>query len=138
MALYRPFDTVYAFGWGGSRVSALTDARDFVAGALAGLGVNVYQTGNQAGITPPCVIIEPAQNWVEQQTLKQSRVNFDLKVTAQPAGTNEAAMQRLEDLVWQIQAIFPLSGAVSAPNSEKVGQSDQLTTTVPISVQVSE
>lgn len=119
-------------------MSALTDARDFVANALAGIGVNVYTTPPQAGVTPPGVVIEPATNWVEKITLNQCRVNFDLTVTAQPAGTNEAAMQRLEDLVWAIQAIFPLSGAVSAPQGQKVGQSDQLTTTVPISVQVSE
>lgn len=119
-------------------MSLITDARDHVATALANLDVNVYTIAPQAGLTPPCVVITASQNWVDRITLKQFNVHFDLEVTAQPAGTNEAAMQRLEDLVAEIIAIFPINGSVQAPTSQKVGQADLLTSIVPVSVQVTE
>lgn len=119
-------------------MSLLSDARDHVATALAALDVNVYMVAPQAGVTPPGVVIKPSQNWVETYTLKQFKVNLDLEVTAQPAGTNENAMERLEDLISSIIQIFPINGSVSAPQSGKVGQADLLTAIVPVSVQVTE
>lgn len=119
-------------------MSPLTDGREYVGGLLEPLGVNIYYSAPQAGVTPPGVVILASNNWVENYTLRQATVAFDLEVTAQPAGTNESAMQRLEDLVWQIMQIFPLNGSVSAPTSQKVGQADLLTAIVPIKVQVTE
>ncbi len=119
-------------------MSMLGEARTYVAGLLEPLGVNVYLTAPQAGVTPPGIVIKPSNNWVERQTITQWMVHLDLEVTAQPAGTNESAMDRLETIVGQIIGIFPINGAVSAPQEIKVGQADLLTTTVPISVQVSE
>jgi len=65
-------------------------------------------------------------------------VNMDLILTGQPAGTNEAAMERLESLINEIVAIFPINGSISAPIGEKIGQADLLTATLPISVMVTE
>lgn len=119
-------------------MSMLGEARTYVQGLLEPLGVNVYLVAPQAGVTPPGVVIKPSNNWVERQTMTQFKVNLDLEVTAQPAGTNESAMDRLETLVGQIITIFPINGSVSAPEEMKVGQADLLTTIVPISVQVTE
>lgn len=116
----------------------LGDARTFVQTALEPLGVNVYLVAPQAGVTPPGVVIKPSNNWVERLTLTQFQVNLDLEVTAQPAGTNEAAMERLETLIEQIIGIFPINGSVGAPQEIKVGQADLLTATVPIMVHVTE
>lgn len=129
---------MHALWWGGYRVSMLGEARTFVQTALEPLGVNVYLVAPQAGVTPPGVVIKPANNWVERETLTQFRVNLDLEVTAQPAGTNEAAMERLETLIGQIIGIFPINGSVGAPQEIKVGQADLLTATVPIMVHVTE
>lgn len=138
MAFHGLINTVYALWRSGYRVSIFSEARDYVLTALAPLGVNVYVITPQAGVTPPSVEITASNNWLTQRTLRQFAVNLDLKVTAQPAGTNQSAMERLEDLVAQIAAIFPLNGSVSAPTSEKIGQADVLTTIVPITVQVTE
>lgn len=119
-------------------MSEFTEARTYVKSLLEGLGVNVYLVAPQAGVTPPGIVIKASSNWIESYTLRQFKVNLDLEVTAQPAGTNQSAMDRLEDLIWEIAQIFPINGSVSAPASEKVGQADLLTAIVPISVQVTE
>lgn len=119
-------------------MTPLGEAREYVKTALAGLDVNVYDIAPQAGLTPPAVVIKPSQNWLEPHTLKQTKVNLDLEVTAQPAGTNLAAQERLEDLIWSILQIFPMASSVGSPIGEKVGQADLLTAIVPISVQVND
>lgn len=129
---------MHALWWGGYRVTMLGDARIFVQEALEPLGVNIYMTAPQAGVTPPGIVIKPSNNWVEVMTISQFRVNLDLEVTAQPAGTNESAMDRLETLIGQIIGIFPINGSVGAPQDIKIGQADLLTATVPITVLVTE
>ena len=119
-------------------MSMLSEAREYVATMLEPLDVNIYLAAPQAGVTPPGVVIKPSQNWVERETIKQFRVNFDLELTAQPAGTNESAMERLEDLIGQIVAIFPINGAIGSPETVKIGQADLLTSIVPIMVLVTE
>jgi hypothetical protein len=116
----------------------LGEARTYVQEALEPLDVNVYLTEPQAGVTPPAVIIKPSQDWVTRITLGQFQVNMDLILTAQPAGTNEAAMERLESLINEIVEIFPINGFIQAPIGEKIGQADLLTTTLPISVMITE
>lgn len=129
---------MHALWWSRDRVSMLGEARTYVQTALEPLGVNVYLTAPQAGVTPPGVVIKPSNNWVEVMTMTQFRVNLDLEVTAQPAGTNESAMERLETLIGQIIGIFPINGSVGAPQDIKIGQADLLTATVPITVLVTE
>lgn len=119
-------------------MSLFSEARDHITDSLSELGVNVYTIAPQAGLTPPCVVITASQNWIDKLTLKSFNVNFDLEVTAQPAGTNEAAMERLEDLIASIVAIYPINGSVQSPTSRKIGQADLLTSIVPVSVQVTE
>jgi hypothetical protein len=114
------------------------EARTFVQEALEPLGVNVYTTAPQGGVTPPAIIIKPSNDWITRITLGQFQVNMDLVLTGQPAGTNEAAMERLESLINQIVDIFPVTGSIQAPVGEKIGQADLLTTTLPISVMVTE
>lgn len=119
-------------------MSMLGDARIYVATALEPLGVNIYMSVPQAGVTPPGVIIKPSNSWVEQTTLNHFSVRLDLDVTAQPAGTNESAMDRLETLIGQIITIFPIYGAIGAPQEIKIGQADLLTATVTVTVLVTE
>jgi hypothetical protein len=113
----------------------LKDARDFVAAQVADLNVNVY-SGAPEVVTPPAIIVNPSNNWLEQATIQQTKVTLDVKCVAQPAGKNVSAQERLEELVWAILNKFPYAGSVDRPLEESYGQARLLTATVPVSVHV--
>jgi hypothetical protein len=118
-------------------MTPLGQAREHVKELLAGIGVNVYENAPEV-VTPPAVIIHPASTWIESATLQVTRVNLELEAVAQPAGKNQSALERLEELVWKIQKVFPYIGNVDAPITTKYGQSDLLSATVPVSVHVND
>lgn len=80
----------------------ITEARDWVAAALDPLEITVHTAPPEA-VTPPCVIVGPSGGgWVEKTRVAgRVAVSLDLTVLV-PQSTGRSALDRLEDLLWQV------------------------------------
>lgn len=105
--------------------SPLTEAREAVAAALAGLDVRVYSQPTE-NPTPPCLQIYAAGDWVRNKRLKGGQADVRLTVRASVPSTsgNSEALAALEDLTWKVLNTIPVVEVTQAPASDTAGQTD--------------
>lgn len=105
--------------------SPLTEAREVVAGALAGAGVRVYQNPVETP-APPCLQITGSEDWVTGKRLAGgiADVSLNVRATVAVAGGNTEALEALEALVWTVMGMVPVVGTLAAPRLETQGQTD--------------
>ena len=105
--------------------SPLTEAREAVAAALAGIGVRVYPQPVE-NPTPPCLQIYAGGDWIKGKRMKGGQVDVRLTVRASVPSTsgNTEALVSLEELVWAVLAAIPVTEVTQAPASDTAGQTD--------------
>ena len=105
--------------------SPLTEAREAVAAALAGVGVRVYPQPVE-NPAPPCLQIFAAGDWIKGKRLKggQADVRLTVRATVPSTSGNQEALASLEDLVWAVMAAIPVAEVTQAPASDTAGQTD--------------
>lgn len=111
-----------------TNVSLLTEARQTVAAALAGVGVPVHAAPPPT-LAAPCVVIAPGADWVAAR-----EINLDVIVVGNASGGSEATLARLEatvtavrEALWSAQIqTFP----TAAPTPSDAGQT--MSATVPV------
>lgn len=89
----------------------LTEARQAVTAALEAIGVHVYGAPPEQ-VTPPAVIIKPGDPWHGVLTYAKTQVNLDLTLLAQQAGSTSAALERMEQLAWDVRTALTAIGIV--------------------------
>lgn len=104
----------------------LTEAREAVGDALAGLGVTIYGAPPES-VSPPCAVVLPGGTWYEQATFGAVRVTWLVTLMATMNGTNAAALERLEQLLWDATAALEavaVVGTAESPRVLKVGPAE--------------
>ena len=78
--------------------SPMTEAREAIVAALEPLGVTIYGAPPET-VTPPAALVMPnEQTWSKPITYGKTEVAFTVTFLAAIAGTNAAALERLEAL----------------------------------------
>ena len=119
-------------------MNPLTEAREAVAGALEPLGVVIYGSPPESA-SPPCAVILPAAEWFRQITYTGVQIGFTVTLMATMQGSNEAALERLESLLWDAWTLLEKIGQVEPPSTPrmlKVGPAEIAATDLPVLVQV--
>ena len=118
----------------------LTQARQYVADALATAGVRVYASPVEAP-APPCLQVSGSpSDWVSRPRLKGGKVDVSITVraTVPVVSGNAEALGNIEDLVWTVMRLVPVTGAISAPRLENINQIDVYVVDLPTTVTASE
>jgi hypothetical protein len=103
----------------------LSEAREAVAAALAGLGVRVYPQPVE-NPSPPCLQVYAAGDWLQRRRVNGGQVDVRLTVRISVPSTsgNSEALVALEDLTWKVLAAIPVVEVTQAPASDTAGQTD--------------
>ena len=108
-------------------MNPLTESRQALTEALEGVGVTVYPAP-PASLTPPAVILGAGSPWAVPLTWAKTEVRWIATLAAAQIGTNEAAYDRLEQLVWDVTAAVRGAGmavdTVGQVKSIRYGQAD--------------
>lgn len=116
----------------------LSDVRQPLATALAGVSANVYNHVPETPI-PPCIVFVPSSPYLEIDTIGKSqvRVKINLTITALVQyNSNPASLDNLEQLIMSILAVIPngyIVGAVSRPSVTNVGAATMLVSDIEVS-----
>jgi hypothetical protein len=118
----------------------LTESREALADALAGVGCTIYGAPPEV-ITPPAAVILPGGTWWEQATLGSVRVTWLVSLMATQNGTNAAALERLEQLLWDATSALEavaLVGTVQSPRLLKIGTAQVAAADLTVQVHVTD
>jgi hypothetical protein len=116
----------------------LTEAREALADVLGVLGVTIYGAPPES-VTPPAAVVVPSATWFEQATLGAVRVSYSVTLLATMSGRNAAALERLEQLVWDaMAALEPIAvvGVADSPRLVKIGPAELAATDLAVQVHV--
>jgi len=116
----------------------LTESREAVAAALEPLGVTVYGAPPEV-VSPPAAVVLPGADWWKQVTYTAVQVGWNVTLMATMNGTNAAALERLERLVWDAVICLERIGQVGSPSTPralKMGTVEVAATDLPVLVQV--
>lgn len=115
-------------------MNSLTEARAFVAGALAGIGVPVHDQP-PSPIGPPCVVLFPGTPWLAPR----GHVTFDLVCYANTTAGTPNALDRLETIVHAardaLYAAALSAGDVDPPRTDPL--TGALSCSMPVTLRVS-
>ena len=108
--------------------NAMTEARQAVVTQLKTItDLTIYGAPPET-VTPPGVLIMPGEGtWTRSVTLGKWEVNLTITCLAAMSGANEAALERLEQLVWDVRALLMdvgLCGPVTQPRLVKIGTAE--------------
>jgi hypothetical protein len=120
-------------------VNPLTESRQAIAEALVPLGVTIYGAPPE-NVSPPAAVVVPGQDWFIQATFASVRVQWQVTLMATMQGANVAALERLEQLLWDATALLETVGTVGPPTSPrilKVGAAEVAATDLIVNVHVS-
>lgn len=116
----------------------LSDIRQPLATALAGVSANVYNHVPETPI-PPCIVFVPSSPYLEIDTIgkAQVRVRINLTITGiVQYNSNPASLDNLEQLIMSILAVIPngyIVGAVSRPSVTNIGAATMLVSDIEVS-----
>jgi hypothetical protein len=106
-----------------STVSPLTEARRFLQSTLQSLGATIYPAPPE-NVTLPAAVVTPGDPWAKALTYGKTEVTLEVTLMATMAGSNAAAYDRLEALVWEATKALEghaILGAARAPRVLTIG-----------------
>lgn len=120
-------------------MNPLSEARQAVVDALAGVGVRVYPSPVETP-SPPCLQIIAGSEWIDAQRLAGGKVDVHLsiRVSVPAASGNIEAMVALEELVWAVAKRVPTTGTIKAPTLDQGNNPPTYYADLPVTLTASE
>jgi hypothetical protein len=121
-------------------MNPLTEARQALVAQLATLPVTVYGAPPET-VTPPAVLVMGGDPWTKGVTYGKTEVHLVVTCLATMSGQNAAAMERLEQLTWDVRQLIQdqmLVGDALAPRIVKVGAAEVAAADLPITIHVTD
>lgn len=105
-------------------MNPLSDARRSLADLLQPLGHQVYAYP-VAVPSPPCITVFAQDNWVVNPRLNGHwDLRLSLRLATTTAGGNESALSTLEQMVWDVTRVIPVTNQIQAPKLDVSGPAD--------------
>lgn len=102
----------------------LTDARRSLVDVLSPLGYQIYAYP-PAVVSPPCVSIFAQDNWVINPRLNGHwDLRLFLRLATTTAGGSESSLSTLEQMVWDVTRVIPVTNQVQAPKLDVSGPAE--------------
>jgi hypothetical protein len=116
----------------------LSQVRQPLATALAGVAGNVYSFVPES-VIPPAVVVVPDSPYLELETISKSAIRTKINMTISVAvayNSNPASLDNIEQLILSVLAVIPAGYIVSSverPTVTQVGASTLLISDVRVS-----
>lgn len=119
-------------------MNPVTESRQALIAVLEPIGVYIYGAPPE-NVSLPAAVIVPGPDWMKQATFASMQVMWQVTLMATMQGFNAAALERLEQLLWDARVCLEAVAQVGNPTTPriiKIGPSEVAATDLPVTVHV--